>query len=202
MTDISGLGALNATLLQSAIQFADRRAQQSDQEGQELAQRRVEQLREGASEKDLNGKEISQLRVEHARKGSPDNDLGVPGNEAFDFETDSVQKRQVNDVVDHNIRRENVVTSNEAEASRRADVGIEITLSNSLERAQESAVRITTENTVGAERSLQDGIAQTEASLNSGDFTRTIDEKRDRADASNLESRADKKLGRVIDTFA
>tara|TARA_B100001123_G_C14784317_1_gene817864 strand:+ start:144 stop:686 length:543 start_codon:yes stop_codon:yes gene_type:complete len=180
MTDISGVGALNATLIQSALQFAERKVQQSDQDGQELAQRRIEQ----------------------ARKGAAENDLGVPGNNAFDFEKDSVQKGQVDDVVDQSIRREAVVTGNILEASRRSDVGIEITLGNSQEHAQELANRIATENSTGAEKSLQDGIAQTEASLDSSDFTQTIDKNRERADASNLESRADRELGQVIDTFA
>ena len=185
MTDISGIGSVSGALIRAAIQNEELertqlKVQKSDQDGQELAQRRIEQV----------------------RKGSEDNDLGLPGNAAFNFDADNVQKQQVNDVVNNRIRREEVAVDNILQASRRADLGIEITLSNSLERAQESAVRITTENTFAAEKSLQDGIAQTEASLNSDDFTRTVDDNRDREDASNLESRANRELGRVVDTFA
>ena len=185
MTDISSIGSLNANLIRAAIQNEElertqQKVQQRDQDGQELAQRRIEQ----------------------ARKGSTDNDLGVPGNTAFNFDADNVQNRQVDDIAESNNRREEVAAGNIIEAARRSDVGIEITLNNSLERAQESSVQIVKENGFAGEKSLQDGIAQTEASLNSDDFTRTVDKNREREDASNLESRADRELGRVIDTFA
>jgi len=185
MTDISSIGSLNANLIRAAIQNEElertqQKVQQSDQDGQELSQRRIEQ----------------------ARKGSTDNDLGVPGNEAFNFDADNVQNRQVAEISENNKRREAVAVGNIIEDGRRSDVGIEITLNNSLERAQESSVQIAKENGVTGEKSLQDGIAQTEASLDSDDFTRTVDKNREREDASNLGSRADRELGRVIDTFA
>ncbi len=185
MTEIAGVGALNAGLVRAAVQneeqqVAQQQAQRSDQDGQELAQRRIEQ----------------------ARGGSSDSDLGNPGNEGFDFSADDTQQAQVNDVVDVSIQREEAVVANVQEESRRSDDGVEITLSNAAERARESAVRIATQDVGAAEQSLQEGIAQTESSLDSDDFTRIVDDNRERDDASNLESRASRELGRVLDTFA
>ena len=55
MTEIAGIGALNAGLIRAAVQneeqqVAQQQAQRSDQDGQELAQRRIEQARGGASD--------------------------------------------------------------------------------------------------------------------------------------------------------
>ena len=100
------------------------------------------------------------------------------------------------------IQREEAVVANLQEGSRRSDNVVETTLSNAAERARESGVQIATENVGSAEQSLQDGIAQTESSLDSDDFTRVVDDNRERDDASNLESRASRELGRVLDTFA
>ena len=185
MTEIAGIGALNAGLIRAAVQneeqqVAQQQAQRSDQDGQELAQRRIEQ----------------------ARGGSSDNELGNPGNEGLDFFVDDRQQAQDNDVVDVSIQREEAAVANVQEGSRRSDNVVETTLSNAAERARESGVQIATENVGSAEQSLQDGIAQTESSLDSDDFTRVVDDNRERDDASNLESRASRELGRVLDTFA
>ncbi len=114
---------------------------------------------------------------------------------------DDVQQAQVNDVVGVSVEREQVVLDVQEEG-RRSDEGVEITLSNAAERARESAVRIATQDVGSAEQSLQDGISQTNASLDSDDFTRIVDDNRERDDASNLESRAGRELGRVLDIFA
>ena len=67
---------------------------------------------------------------------------------------------------------------------------------------QNQANRIATLNVGAAEQSLQDSIQQTEAGLDSNDFTRIVDDNRERDDASNIESRQTRELGRVLDTFA
>lgn len=185
MTEIAGVGALNAGLVRSAVQ----------NEEQQTAQQQVQRT-------DQDGQEIAQRRVEQARGGSADNNLGNPGNEGFDFSADDVQQSQVNDVVDLSIAREEAVVNTVDEDVRRSDEGVEITLSNAAERARESAVRIATQDVGSAEQSLQEGIAQTNASLDSDDFTRIVDDNREQEDASNLESRGDRELGRVLDTFA
>ena len=178
MTEIAGVGALNAGLVRSAVQ----------NEEQQTAQQQVQRT-------DQDGQEIAQRRVEQARGGSADNNLGNPGNEGFDFSADDVQQSQVNDVVDLSIAREEAVVNTVDEDVRRSDEGVEITLSN-------AAVRIATQDVGSAEQSLQEGIAQTNASLDSDDFTRIVDDNREQEDASNLESRGDRELGRVLDTFA
>ena len=58
MTEIAGIGALNAGLIRAAVQneeqqVAQQQAQRSDQDGQELAQRRIEQARGGSSDNEL-----------------------------------------------------------------------------------------------------------------------------------------------------
>ena len=184
MTEIAGVGAANAGVFRSAVQNDEQQQiqqqNQTDQDGQDIAQRRIEQ----------------------AQGGADDNGVGNPGNQNLDFSADDVQQAQVNDLVDNNQARTEELEDTVQQESNRQEDAVQVSLSDAARDAQNQAQRIATQDVSFANQSLEDGIAQTNASLDSDDFTRIIDENRERDDASNGESRAGRELGRVLDTFA
>jgi hypothetical protein len=184
MTEIAGVGAASAGVFRVASPVGE---QQQNQQQLQL---------------DQDGQDVAQRRIEQAQGGSGDNGVGNPGNQNLDFSADDVQQEQVNALVDVELQREGVVQDNVQQQVAAADRAVEVTLSEAARQAQNQAVSIATQDVAAAETSLQQGIAQTDASLDSDDFTRIIDENRERDDASNGESRADRELGRVLDTFA
>ena len=179
MTEIAGVGAVNAGLVRNAVQneeqqFANQQAQ-INREGEDFAQRRVEQAQAGA------------------------NDAGDnPGAEDLDFSSDDVQLAQVDD----SLRLESFAQNAVQEQVQEEDKAVQVSLSDAALDTQNQANRIATLNVGAAEQSLQDSIQQTEAGLDSNDFTRIVDDNRERDDASNIESRQTRELGRVLDTFA
>lgn len=187
MTEIAGIGAANAGLIRAAVQNEE------------------QQLNQQQAQTDQDGQDIAQRRVEQAQGGSTDTGVGNPGNQNLDFSADDVQQEQVNAEVDVSLEREEVIQVQLQDENLRANDGVEITLSDAAQRAQNQLNQLNqqaNQDVSFAETSLQEGIAQTESSLDSDDFTRIIDENRERDDASNGESRAARELGRVLDTFA
>ena len=179
MTEIAGVGAVNAGLVRNAVQneeqqFAKQQAQIKG-EVEEFAQRRVEQSQAGAN-------------------NAGDN----PGAEDLDFSSDDLQRIQVDD----SLRLESFAQNAVQEQVQEEDKAVQVSLSDAALDAQNQANRIATLNVGAAEQSLQDSIQQTEAGLDSNDFTRIVDDNRERDDASNIESRQTRELGRVLDTFA
>ena len=104
--------------------------------------------------------------------------------------------------VDDSLRLESFAQNAVQEQVKEEDQAVQVSLSDAALDAQNQANRIATLNVGAAEQSLQDSIQQTEAGLDSNDFTRIVDDNRERDDASNIESRQTRELGRVLDTFA
>lgn len=185
MTEIAGVGAASAGLFRSAnIQNEEQQQNQqtslANQDDQDATQRRIEQV----------------------SGGSDENGVGNPGNQSLDFSADDVQQAQVNAVVDNNQRVEEFSQERFDAQTERQDEGVQISLSQAAQDAQARAVATANLDTQDAEQSLQEGIAQTDSSLDSEDFTRIIDDNRAESDNTTAEARATRELGRVLDTFA
>ena len=184
MTEILGVGGSSTAALRFAVQ----------NEQQQVSQQQ--------SQVDQDGQNLSERRIEQVQGGRTDQRRGNPGNESFDFSTDDVQKAQVDISVDERSERKTVVEDQTSEQSKRSEQIADITLTNVAQQSRETVVRMAEQDVGGKQKTLQDGIAQTESMLDSNDFTQTVDEGRELEDTSNLESRATKELGRVLDTFA
>lgn len=183
MTDIAGVGSASAGLFRVAAQ---------NQEQQQVQTQQAQQ--------DQDGRSIAERRIEGAQQGAAGG--GRQGAQQLDFSADDAQQAQVDARVDGNLEREFEIQDSVSEQSRRSEQAVEVTLSDAARNAQQQAVRIASQDVNFAQQSLQDGVAQTEAGLDSDNFTRIIDQNREREDASQGESRAGRELGRVIDTFA
>ncbi len=184
MTEIAGVGAANAGLIRAAVQNEE------------------QQLNQQQAQNNGDAQAVAQRRVEQAQGGSGDNGVGNPGNQNFDFGADNVQQEQVNAEVDVSLEREEAVQVQLQDENLSANASVEVTLSNAAQEAQNNVDQQAVQNVESAERSLQEGVAQTESSLSSDEFTRTIDDNRERNDTSNGESSGARELGRVLDTFA
>lgn len=184
MTEIAGVGAANAGFIRAAVQNEE------------------QQLNQQQAQNNQDAQAVAERRVEQAQGGSSENGVGNPGNQNFDFGADDVQQEQVNAEVDVSLEREEVIQVQLQDENLRANDGVEISLSNAAQQAQNNINQQASQDVEFAEQSLQVGIAQTESSLASDEFTRTIDENRERDDTSNGESRGARELGRVLDTFA
>tara|TARA_S200000501_G_scaffold313716_1_gene305300 strand:+ start:89 stop:643 length:555 start_codon:yes stop_codon:yes gene_type:complete len=184
MTEIAGVGAANAGLIRAAVQ----------NEEQQLNQQQAQNNQDPTA--------VAARRVEQAQGGSGDNGVGNPGNQNFDFSADDVQQEQVNAQVDLSLEREENTQVQLQDENLRANDSVEISLSNAAQQSQNNINQQAVQDVESAKRSQQVGIAQTDSSIASDEFTRALDDKRELDDASNGESRGARELGRVLDTFA
>ena len=98
------------------------------------------------------------------------------------------------------LRLESFAQNAVQEQVQEEDQAVQVSLSDAALDTQNQANRIATLNVGAAEQSLQDSIQQTEAGLDSNDFTRIVDDNRERDDASNIESRQTRELGHLQPT--
>ena len=184
MTEIAGVGAANAGLIRAAVQNEE------------------EQLNQQQAQNNKDSTAVAARRVEQAQGGSGDNGVGNPDNQKFDFDADGVQQEQVNAQVDLSLEREENTQVQLQDENLRANDSVEISLSNAAQQSQNNINQQAVQDVESAERSQQEGIAQTDSSIASDEFTRALDDKRELDDASNGESRGARELGRVLDTVA
>ena len=143
-------------------------------------QNEEQQLNQQQAQRNPDATVVAKRRVGQDQGSQSDKDVSSLGNQIFDFGTDNVQQEQVN---------------TEANASLEGDKNPQVQLQNENIRPND-AVAISLSN------AAQQGISQTNSSQASDEFTRTIDDKRERDNVSTGESRGARELGRVLDTFA
>ncbi len=181
MTEIAGAGSLAAELARSTLQ-----SQEQQQAAQQL-------------QTDKDGQNAGDRRIEQAERGAGNPSDNPP---RLDTSLDDVQQDQVLADVEEATEAEAVAAGQNAEREGLSAAAVEVNLSEAAQRAQQQAVQIANQDSASAEQALQTGVAQSNASLDSDDFTRIVDDKREVEDTANTEPRADRELGKVIDTFA
>jgi hypothetical protein len=143
-------------------------------------QNEEQQINQQQAQKNTDSAAVAERRIGQDQGSQSDKDVSNPGNQNFDFGADYVQQEQV---------------KTEANDSLEGDENPQVQLQNENIRPN-GAVEISLSN------AAQQGLSQTNSSQASDEFTRTVDDKRERDNVSTGESRGARELGRVLDTFA
>jgi hypothetical protein len=141
-------------------------------------QNEEQQINQQQAQKNTDSAAVAERRIGQVQGSQRDKGVNNPGNQNFDFGADNIRQEKVNTEVDASLEGdENTQLQDE---NLRANGAVEISLSNAS----------------------QQGISQTNSSQASDEFTRTVDDKRERDNVSTGESRGARELGKVLDTFA
>jgi hypothetical protein len=141
-------------------------------------QNEEQQINQQQAQKNTDSAAVAERRIGQVQGSQRDKGVNNPGNQNFDFGADNIRQEKVNTEVDASLEGdENTQLQDE---NLRANAAVEISLSNAS----------------------QQGISQTNSSQASDEFTRTVDDKRERDNVSTGESRGARELGKVLDTFA
>ena len=141
-------------------------------------QNEEQQINQQQAQKNTDSAAVAERRIGQVQGSQRDKGVNNPGNQNFDFGADNIRQEKVNTEVDASLEGdENTQLQDE---NLRANAAVKISLSNAS----------------------QQGISQTNSSQASDEFTRTVDDKRERDNVSTGESRGARELGKVLDTFA
>jgi hypothetical protein len=141
-------------------------------------QNEEQQINQQQTQKNTDSAAVTERRIGQLQGSQRDTGVSNPENQNFDFGADNIRQEKVNTEVDASLEGdENTQLQDE---NLRANGAVEISLSNAS----------------------QQGISQANSSQASDEFTRTVDDKRERDDVSTGESRGARELGKVLDTFA
>lgn len=183
MTDIAGVGSASVGAL---------RAGQNQEQQQQVSLQQAQ--------KDREGQDPAERRIEEAQKGASANT--DPRNLTPGVSPEARRRDDINAKTEQKFARD-ADTKAEIAAQERADQSsVKVTLSEAAQRAQDNASRIANKDTEISRRKSADAVQSTRAELDSREFTRIIDENRQQPDASKGQSSAGRQLGRVVDRFA